>query len=77
MREGLRPGHMLLKTAVSSFLPSQSANRTSWKIKGEWTEESVSRTRPVEQVVSRGAFAFRNSSLEPPSLAWCSTCKWE
>ena len=67
-----------LNMTVTSFLPSQSANSTSWKMKGEDVMASVMRTTTCVAVAIWGPLICRNSSFDRPSfmLSWWITCNF-
>ena len=59
--------------AVTRFLPSQSAKRTSWKTNGETLDASVMSTRMCLAAARVGPLICRNSSRELPSFSWLVT----
>ena len=71
--DGLRLRQSFLNIDTMIFLPSQSANRTSWKANGEFVTCSVSTSNTSVHVAINGPFKCRNSSLDGPSFWWCIT----
>ena len=75
LRAGRNENQTFLKTAETSFFPSQSAKRTSWNTKGDGAEASVTTTITWDAVAIWGPFISKNSSFDLPSLrlSWCIT----